>query len=682
MFGFRRLALVAFPILILPFIGLSASTVVNEVNGLKVVPKEGALRLEISKVGDVTFSSFTMSEPDRLVINCIGAKYDIPWGVQQITSPLAYRVRTSQFQVDPVMITRVVLDLKKEVNYKIWEEGDVQIIEVAERSPASYAEAGEIEQAPPPPDQPLTEQSPAPTGEGTEEEDIEATMGPVLPLIVPIDSEKAVTSEKKESPPVKEKKESPPVDEKKETPDAEKTEEVQPQVAPSPWVDEKKTSEREVPQTESVTEVSLGEELILREEPSPIPPVKEPVPWVDSYVRGAPAGGGGLGMGSRKITLDAQGADIKTVLRSISDFAGINIVAGPDVKGEVFVHIKDEPWEEALDILLRAHGYGYREEYGMIRVAELTRLMREELELQTADRKKEDLLPLKTRIIFVHNSNAEELQSALQNVVSQRGKIDVDLGSNALIINDIEKNIEKIAVMITDLDKKTHQVDINAKLVEVDVEATRELGINWGLMNLHKSGFSGVGSAEVDAGIPLSSGTLKFGTVRSWGELNVILEMLEKSNKANIISNPRITTMDNREASILVGKEIPLIVADEAGNPITELTKIGIMLKVIPHVNADRTITLDLHPEVSDLQSESTAQGGVIISTSEADTRVIVNNGETAVIGGLIKKLESNVKQGIPVLKDIPYLGSLFSSTTTANKKQELVIFVTPTIVE
>jgi type II secretory pathway component GspD/PulD (secretin) len=158
--------------------------------------------------------------------------------------------------------------------------------------------------------------------------------------------------------------------------------------------------------------------------------------------------------------------------------------------------------------------------------------------------------------------------------------------------------------------------------------------------------------------------------------------MLEKSNKANIISNPRITTMDNREASIIVGKEIPLIVADEAGNPITQLTKIGIILRVTPHVNADRTITLDLHPEVSELQSEATAQGGVIISMNEADTRVNVKNGETAVIGGLIKNVRSTYRRGVPVLKDIPFLGALFSSSSVAERKQELVVFVTPTIVE
>jgi type IV pilus assembly protein PilQ len=291
-------------------------------------------------------------------------------------------------------------------------------------------------------------------------------------------------------------------------------------------------------------------------------------------------------------------------------------------------------------------------------------------------------MPLVTRIIFVNNSSAEELKVALQNIVSQRGKMDVDLGSNALIVNDTEPVIDKISEMVKSLDKKTFQVDINAKLVEVDVEATRELGINWGLLNLHASGLSGIGSIDVANSIPQSSGTVKFGTVRSWGELNAVLEMLEKSNKASIISNPRITTMDNREARILVGKEIPLIVADEAGNPITELTKIGIMLKVTPHVNSDRTITLDMHPEVSELQSEATAQGGIIISTSEADTRVVVQNGATAVIGGLIKNVKTSVRTGVPILKDIPFLGALFSSYSTADKKQELVIFVTPTIVE
>jgi len=159
------------------------------------------------------------------------------------------------------------------------------------------------------------------------------------------------------------------------------------------------------------------------------------------------------------------------------------------------------------------------------------------------------------------------------------------------------------------------------------------------------------------------------------------VQALENDQKAHLISNPVITTTDNREASILVGQKIPLIVADEAGNAITQLTTIGIMLKVTPHINSDDLITLDVHNEVSDLSSQATVQGGVIINTSEADTRVLVRNGETAVIAGLIRAIDSNLDSGIPILMDIPLLGSLFRHSSDTKVGRELVIFVTPTIV-
>ena len=173
-------------------------------------------------------------------------------------------------------------------------------------------------------------------------------------------------------------------------------------------------------------------------------------------------------------------------------------------------------------------------------------------------------------------------------------------------------------------------------------------------------------------------GTVRVGTVQSWGDLNVILEAMEHDNKANVISNPRVTTADNQEARIMVGKEIPLIVSDEAGNPITELKKIGVILRCTPHVNSDGTITMDLHPELSDLSSQATVQGGVIISLQEADTRVVVRDGETAVIGGLISESDLLLRNGVPVLKDMPLLGPLFRFESKTKKKRELIIFVTP----
>lgn len=628
----RRTALVVLACLVLPWSGMAS---IAEISGVKVVPAGDAVRIEISRVGEVEFKAFAMSDPDRLVIDCIGARHDIGMVPEYPGNGIVRSVRTSQYQNEPVQITRIVVDLKRTVDWTITASGELQVVELTADRPVPKTAGAPARGA--------GQTAPTPLAA--------AAMGPVLPLTTPVEAP---------APSLKEETVS------------------EPATHDSPWIAD------ELRPAQAQTDVPDEPWVTIEEQPRTDRPagVVPPEAWVQNYVRGAPAAGGGAATGQRKITLDAQGADIKTVLRTISDFAGVNIVAGKDVKGEVYVHIKDTPWEEALDIMLRAYGYGYREEYGMIRVAESTQLIKEELDEKTAERKKDELLPLMTKIVFVNNSNAEEMRAALENLVSQRGMISVDEGSNTLIVNDIEKNIEKIEAMVRELDKRTYQVDINAKLVEVDVEAVQELGIEWGALNLSASGLSGTGSAVVSEKLALSSGTAKFGTVQSWGEFGIMLQSLERENRANIISNPRITTMDNREARILVGKEIPLIVADEAGNPITELTKIGIMLQVTPHVNSDRTITLDMHPEVSELQSESTAQGGVIIATAEADTRVIVANGETAVIGGLIKDVETQVHRGVPVLKDIPYLGWFFSSRTTANKKQELVIFVTPTIVE
>src|SRR5262249_7046044 len=174
---------------------------------------------------------------------------------------------------------------------------------------------------------------------------------------------------------------------------------------------------------------------------------------------------------------------------------------------------------------------------------------------------------------------------------------------------------------------------------------------------------------------------LSYGMFQKWGSIEAQLQVMEQNRKANIISNPRITTVDNREAKILVGQKIPLIVQDVAGNPVSQLQTIGIQLKVTPHLTKEKKVIMDLHPEVSDLSTQSTVQGGVIINTSEADTRVMVDDGETAVIGGLIRNNQSSVRRGVPLLKDLPLLGVLFRSNSTVHQNRELIIFVTPRLI-
>jgi type IV pilus assembly protein PilQ len=384
----------------------------------------------------------------------------------------------------------------------------------------------------------------------------------------------------------------------------------------------------------------------------------------------------------RRMSLDVQGAEVQTVLRSLAEFSGKNIVASKEVKGQVTLRLRNVPWRHALDILLRAHALGMVEKGQTIVVSNLETLRKEEMERRTAERNQEELLPLGTRIISVSYANAEEMSKAVEKTLTKRGHIEVDKRTNALLVTDIDERLDQAESMIRSLDTRTPQVEIVARLVDVDVSATRDLGIKWGLhgVDVFDAGVSenfDVNAADVTG----PAGVARVGTVKPFGSIEATLQALETQNKANIISNPRITTVNNREASVVVGKQIPLIVQDFAGNAVTQMTTIGIKLNVTPHINVGNKITMDVHPEVSDLAAQATVQGGIIINTTMADTRVMVNDGETAVIGGLIRSNESTTKRGIPILMDIPLVGHLFRSSSKTQAKRELLIFVTPKII-
>lgn len=383
-----------------------------------------------------------------------------------------------------------------------------------------------------------------------------------------------------------------------------------------------------------------------------------------------------------RVSLDVQGADVRTVMRSLAEYSGSNIVVGKEVLGNVTVNLTEVPWVDALNTICTTQGLGWVEEGGIIRVETLENLRKEAVARSTADKQLEDLQPLSTQIVRAVYATAAELKPAIEKTLTQRGHCETDERTNSLVITDVSRRVTAAVEMVRHLDSRTPQIEITAKLVDVDARFTRDLGINWGLGQVHNTAQAASGEATIKAGSVVDpAADVKFGLVRSWGTINAMLQALEQDQKADIISNPRITTVNNREAKILVGRKIPLIVLDQAGNAVTQLTTIGITLRVTPHINDDNRITLDLHPEVSDLASQATVQGGIIINTSEADTRVIVDNAETAVIGGLIRSNIEHIKRGVPILKDIPILGYIFSGTSEVKEKRELLIFITPKIV-
>jgi len=384
---------------------------------------------------------------------------------------------------------------------------------------------------------------------------------------------------------------------------------------------------------------------------------------------------------ARTMTINLQNADIKTILRSISDFSGRNVIASPAVEGRVTVSLRDVPWREALSVILRAHGFGFVEENGIIRVDTAESLREAKLLEKSADRRSDELEALVTRIVPIDFANAEEIKGAVSEVLTNRGTVQVDARTNSLIVNDIPGSVDAVAELARELDTRTPQVHIDALLIDLDSRRSSELGVDWGAFNVD-TGTNLFGDAAVSAPITEVAGQLRIGTITDFGELRGTIQALARDNVAEIISNPKITTTDNREANILVGKKIPLITQDMAGNSVTRLETIGIRLIVTPHINSDSQITLDVHPEVSDLSSQATVQGGVIINTSEADTRVLVGNRETAVIAGLIRSLSTTFTSGVPFLKSIPLFGALFRSESTNDEQRELVVFLTPTIIE
>jgi len=398
-------------------------------------------------------------------------------------------------------------------------------------------------------------------------------------------------------------------------------------------------------------------------------------------------------------SLDVDGADLRTVLRAISEFSGRNIVLGNNARGTVRIQLKNVAWQDALKAVLRANGLDYVEDGTVIRVDEASKLNAEKVERETANARTLELVPLETRIVKLNYANASELTGPLASSLSKRGSVQVEKRTNSLIITDLPTNLDAVSQMALQLDSQTPQIEITAKLVDVDATAIQSIGVVWnhGFQNSQfvkdnqnipvylKPATSSTGNEQlgsgVNTGIASPAGRITVGLFQKWGDLEAQLQVLASMNKANIISNPRITTVDNREAKIVVGQKIPLIVQDVAGNPVSQLQTVGIQLKVTPHLTSEKKIIMDLHPEVSDLASGATVQGGLIINTSEADTRVMVDDGQTAVIGGLIRTNETLVHAGVPILKDIPLVGLLFSSKSTSKQNRELIIFVTPKLV-
>ena len=377
---------------------------------------------------------------------------------------------------------------------------------------------------------------------------------------------------------------------------------------------------------------------------------------------------GGYGQGL--ISMNIEGAEIRSVLRTFSEFSGMNIIAGSDVKGNVTVLLHNVPWRQALDNVLKINDFVAVEEEGIIRIATLN-------DVQNAEK----LTELDTRVYRVNYARAEELKTIMDKMLTERGKCQNDPRTNTVVVTDIPRVLHACDFLVDSLDLQMDQVMINAEIVEMDVRIRKEIGIDWTAGNLENPLSPTQIQGDVSLAPANNTGRFTFGRLHQGVNLSAMVESLEEDDKVQILSKPSVLIADNSQAVILSGKRIPITTLDRSGNLVTTFYDVAVKLTVTPHINPNKQIMLELTPEVSDLSSEATVSGGIIILTSSVTTKLLVNNGDTAVIGGVIRSKDDKLERRVPLLHAIPLLGNLFRYTSTSLDKTEIMIFVTPKIV-
>jgi type IV pilus assembly protein PilQ len=376
------------------------------------------------------------------------------------------------------------------------------------------------------------------------------------------------------------------------------------------------------------------------------------------------------------ISVDFQNADIQTVIRSFAEFGGVSIVAGAQVTGSITATIHDMPWDQALVSIMRANGYEVAYENGIIRIDSIANL-----------RAVEQLQDLDTRVIPLSFVNARDVVQTLDKFRSTRGAITADAKTNTIIITDVPGRVSQIVSVIDQLDVQTRQVTIKAKIVFVNKTDLQQFGITWRAENLRNPLTDTHILANTQGSQTASDPflTLSIATIASGTTVGGLLNALEQRQLADIQAEPQTTVLNNLPAEIFVGERTPIRVldigADQAQASATvQLIETGIILDVTPHITPTGKVLMELHAERSGVAVNDPAVG-VTFNTQRARTQILVDNGETAVIGGLTVQDVSKNRTGIPLLMDIPILGHLFARTEERKEKRDLLIFVTPYVV-
>jgi type IV pilus assembly protein PilQ len=447
------------------------------------------------------------------------------------------------------------------------------------------------------------------------------------------------------------------------------------------------------------------------------PPVAQPQPVPQTPPAPAPAPTPTVGQPGRytghAVSLDFQGADLRAVLRTFAEISGLNIVIDPAIQGTVDVALRDVPWDQALDIILRANRLGYVVDGTIVRVAPLSTLQAEQEELRKLAEAQALSGELRTTTRALSYAKADDLRALLTaTVLSQRGTIQTDPRTNTVIITDLGDRLTRANELLNTLDRPEPQVEIEARIVQTTREFSRILGVQWGFNGRASQALGNTlplafpnqaaigGRTGQVQGAPAPAGQedavpnlvnlgvngatsalgLALGSVNGAVNLDVALSALERQGQGRLLSTPRVSTQNNVEAEITQGVQIPIQTV--ANNTVTVTFKdAALTLRVTPQITAADTVIMRISVENAAPDFSRSVNNIPPIDTQRALTQVLVTNGETTVIGGIYVSREQSADDRTPGLHRLPLLGWLFKRESVTDESRELLIFITPRII-
>ncbi|WP_067581666.1 type IV pilus secretin PilQ [Endozoicomonas ascidiicola] len=398
---------------------------------------------------------------------------------------------------------------------------------------------------------------------------------------------------------------------------------------------------------------------------------------------------GGLSYKGDKLSLNFQDIEVRAVLQLIADFTDLNLVASDTVGGNVTLRLQNVPWDQALDIVLKAKGLDKRLEGNVLTVAPAAEIAAREREQLENEKQISELAPVYTDLVQINYADAAEISEVVQGsgdagLLTERGSVQVVDRTNSLLIKDTQAKLDELRALIEQLDIPIRQVMIEARIVTLSTTLREELGVKWSGRKENDNNVSDNGVDDLFTDLELGgsvANAITIGYTSTNGNiLNLELSALLSDGGGEIISQPKVITADKKKATIKSGKEVPYEEKTSSGATSVAFKDAVLGLEVTPQITPDGRVIMDIKINNDDVPEETTTNVP-IISTNEITTQVLVEDGETIVLGGVFKQNKRSSVSKVPVLGDIPYLGALFRSKSESNTKEELLVFITPRII-